>query len=145
MRVRRGGGTARGGGRGRDGNDPDADADSDVDDVFVYREPTNQWAARLCRAAIAAGVPTSALAVAARVPRAFWAALLLWPAGAKLASAFDLGPLFIIGTVVAGVYLNLGRRREGDASAYTIFNGFRALAGQFTGDDVDHGLRRGQM
>lgn len=130
---------------GARGGDIDDDPESDVDDVFVYREPRNRIAALLCRAAVAAGAPKAALAVAARVPRSFWAALILWPLGAKLASAHDLGPIYIIFTIVAGVYLNLGARREGDASAYTIFNGFRALAGQFTGDDVDAGLRRGQM
>lgn len=62
-----------------------------------------------------------------------------------MASQFGVGPLYILGTIVALVFFNLGQRRDGEASAYTIFNNFRELPGQFNADRVDAQMRRGQM
>ena len=74
-----------------------------------------------------------------------WIILLLWLCGAKLSSWLNLGPLYIIGSIIALVFGNLGHRQQGEASAYSIFNNFRSLPGQLTADQVDGQVRRGQF
>ena len=74
-----------------------------------------------------------------------WVTFLVWCAGAKLASWLELGPIYVLFTIVAVIYWNLGKRKEGEASAYSIFNNFQALPGQLQADDIDHQVRRGQM
>lgn len=121
-------------------------SDDDEDAVFRYRPPVNKLARALCDAALRAGAPEAAVGVASRLPRALYLTLFLWPLGAKLASEFGLGPVYIILTIIAAIFANLGTRRPGEASAYTVFNdAFRPLLGQFTADAVDAHVRRGGM
>jgi Uncharacterized conserved domain (SAYSvFN) len=57
----------------------------------------------------------------------------------------QLGPIYILGTMFAAIFLNLGKREPGQASAYTIFNNFRELPGQLNADALDQQLRTGQV
>ena len=93
------------------------------------------------------GVPEDALAVAfAPATASVVAVAATWCAGARAASALDLGPLYILGTIILAIYCNLGTRGAGDASAYAVFNaGFRELLGTLRAADVDGALRRGQL
>lgn len=89
-------------------------------------------------------MPNWVIGALAAVGFRFWALLALWAAGAKLASFYDLGPPFIITSLFAVMLLNLGRRRAGQASAYSVFNdGFRRLPGQLTAEEFDRQIRRG--
>lgn len=74
-----------------------------------------------------------------------WLFILLWLAGARISTWLSLGPIYIIGTICALVYFNLGQRQTGEASAYSIFNNFRNLPGQLTADQLDRQVRSGQM
>ena len=74
-----------------------------------------------------------------------WAAALAWILCAAVADRMEVGPLYVLGTICALVFLNLGKRRAGEASAYSVFNQFRALPGQLTADELDHQVRHGQM
>ena len=66
--------------------------------------------------------------------------------GARLAADYELGPIYIISTIFALMLLNLGQRKEGDWSAYSLFNpGMRRLPGQMTAEDLDAAVRHGQM
>jgi hypothetical protein len=47
--------------------------------------------------------------------------------------------------MLLAIFLNLGRRNAGDASAYSIFNNFQRLPGQLDADVIDAQVRRGQM
>ena len=68
---------------------------------------------------------------------------LAWWIGLRRASARDLAPIYVLFTGFALVVTNLGRRRPGEPSAYSVFNeGFRRLPGQFTADDVDDVVMR---
>lgn len=58
-------------------------------------------------------VPEAVLALALRAGWRFWLGLLAWSAGARLAAAYEAGPLYIVGSLIAGMLLNLGQRREG--------------------------------
>ena len=42
----------------------------------------------------------------------FWLGLAAWMAGARLSAGWELGPVYIIVTLIALMLLNLGQRRE---------------------------------
>lgn len=51
-----------------------------------------------------------------------------------------------VSSVFVLILLNLGRRREGEWSAYSIFNeGHRRLPGQLTAEHMDDQVRRGHL
>jgi hypothetical protein len=74
-----------------------------------------------------------------------WLYFLVWILFCPVASWAGVGPLYVLATLFALVLFNLGSRKEGEASAYTIFNNFRALPGQLTADQLDRQARTGQM
>ncbi|KAJ0112848.1 hypothetical protein Patl1_03460 [Pistacia atlantica] len=60
-----------------------------------------------------------------------------------LMAIFSLS-LKILGTAFAIIFLNLGQRRPGDLSAYSIFNDdFRELPGTLNADQLDRDIRAG--
>lgn len=68
--------------------------------------------------------------------------LLLWLLGYWFFSYLEFGSMFIILTMYAGIFLNLGERKAGEMSAYSVFNeGFAALPGTTTGEDFDRQIR----
>ena len=67
-------------------------------------------------------------------------------AGAKLASYYDLGPVYILAAIIITIFTHLGQKKEGEASAYSVFNpGVQRLPGQLDADVLDEQIRRGQM
>ncbi|KAG2453360.1 hypothetical protein HYH02_001584 [Chlamydomonas schloesseri] len=78
-------------------------------------------------------------------PRRF-AILVVFLAGCIAASRVGLGPVFILVSLIASIFLNLGQRRAGEVSAYSIFNrGVRRLPGQLDADEIDRQMRQGQL
>mmetsp|Transcript_3688 Transcript_3688/g.9597 ORF Transcript_3688/g.9597 Transcript_3688/m.9597 type:complete len:247 (-) Transcript_3688:69-809(-) len=71
--------------------------------------------------------------------------LALWLAGAKASHSHELGPIYLVASIGGFILLNLGRRREGEASAYSIFNDFQALPGQLTADQIEGQMVRGRI
>lgn len=74
-----------------------------------------------------------------------WLATAAWIFFAPIVAHYELGPLYVLGTICGLIFLNLGTRQAGEASAYSIFNQFRALPGQLTADEIDRQFRQGQM
>lgn len=73
-----------------------------------------------------------------------WAMLLVWIMISPVAAKYDVGPIYIVGTLFALMLFNLGKRKEGETSAYSWFNeGFRQLPGQLDADALDQQIRRG--
>lgn len=68
-------------------------------------------------------------------------------AGAHVASWYNLGPVYILVSILVAIFTaGLGQRQPGDASAYSVFNqGVRRLPGQLDADVLDEQIRRGQM
>ncbi|KAH7276787.1 hypothetical protein KP509_39G021600, partial [Ceratopteris richardii] len=65
---------------------------------------------------------------------------------APLAYKWDIGPLYILATAFAVIFFNLGRRQEGEVSAYSIFNeGFQELPGTLNAERLDRDIRAGQF
>ncbi|KAM0061413.1 putative SAYSvFN domain-containing protein [Helianthus debilis subsp. tardiflorus] len=75
-----------------------------------------------------------------------WAVFIMWFMLAPIAHKWDVGPLYILGTGFAIIFVNLGKREQGDMSAYSIFNeDFRELPGTFNAERVDRDIRAGQF
>ena len=92
------------------------------------------------------GMPDWALTLLLGAGWRFWGGLLAWAAACKVASWYDLGPVFFLASIFALILLNLGRREEGALSGYSLFNpGGRRLAGQLTAEELDGQLRRGNL
>lgn len=69
-------------------------------------------------------------------------------AGARLVYNLDPGfsAVYLLLAMIAAIYINLGTKQEGEASAYSVFNpGMRRLPGQLDADEIDRQIRQGQM
>jgi len=70
----------------------------------------------------------------------------VWMVLSPIAAKYDLGPIYILGTIFALIVFNLGVRREGELSAYSIFNrNVERLPGQLDADQIDREIRQGRM
>jgi hypothetical protein len=68
--------------------------------------------------------------------------LQMWMIGARWAAKQDFGALYVGGSIIILILTNLGRRKPGEASAYSIFNpGFRRLPGDFDEEQIDRAFR----
>lgn len=104
------------------------------------------WQRAALRRARRAGVPDAVLTlVFGVVGWKFWVGLVAWMVGARTAARTECGPIYMLATVFALMLGKLGRRIEGQASAYSIFNGLRRLPGQLTAEQLDDQLRHGNM
>ncbi|KAF5781863.1 putative SAYSvFN domain-containing protein [Helianthus annuus] len=71
-----------------------------------------------------------------------WTVFIMWFMLAPIAHKWDVRPLDILGTGFAIIFVNLGKREQGDMSAYSIFNeDFRELPGTFNEERVDRDIR----
>jgi hypothetical protein len=63
-----------------------------------------------------------------------------------VAAAYGLGPIYLLLAIIITIFTHLGKKREGEASAYSVFNpGVRRLPGQLDADTIDQQIRQGQM
>lgn len=123
--------------RRRAGGDHDDVSDDSDDDTPEARAAPARVALRR------AGVPDLLARLLVAVSWRAWVGALLWLALCRLSHAFDLGPVFVVCSGFVAIRLNLGDRKPGEASAYSIFNGFRELPGAFNAAAVDEHVRRG--
>ncbi|KAK3272401.1 hypothetical protein CYMTET_19303 [Cymbomonas tetramitiformis] len=78
----------------------------------------------------------------------FWKWLLFasWAAASRVAARNEWGPIYLILTGFVVIFSNLGKRAEGEMSAYSVFNeGYQELPGTFNAERVDQQVRHGQM
>ena len=76
----------------------------------------------------------------------YYLLFVLWMIGSPVAARYDLGPLYILGTIFLLIVVNLGVRREGEMSGYSLFNeNVQALPGQLNADQIDEQIRHGRM
>ncbi|GMH26749.1 hypothetical protein Nepgr_028592 [Nepenthes gracilis] len=127
--------------------DDDGD-DEDEDDLkFQLPESKNWWKWRLflfLRDKLK--LPDLILMVISSLSIKAWAVIVLWFILAPITHRWGWGPLYIIGTGFAIIFLNLGKRQEGDVSAYSIFNeDFRELPGTLNAERLDRDIRMGQF
>uniref|UniRef100_A0A7N0UWM4 Ubiquitin-like domain-containing protein n=1 Tax=Kalanchoe fedtschenkoi TaxID=63787 RepID=A0A7N0UWM4_KALFE len=125
-----------------------ADYDEDDDDL-IFRIPqlTSKWKRKLysfLRKKLK--IPDIILIAIFSISLKTWLMIVTWFIMAPIAHRWDLGPVYILGTGFAIIFLNLGKRQSGDVSAYSIFNeDFRELPGTFNADRIDRDMRAGQF
>eukprot|EP00236_Picocystis_salinarum_P005848 CAMPEP_0113926630 /NCGR_PEP_ID=MMETSP1159-20121227/3859_1 /TAXON_ID=88271 /ORGANISM="Picocystis salinarum" /LENGTH=206 /DNA_ID=CAMNT_0000927039 /DNA_START=29 /DNA_END=649 /DNA_ORIENTATION=+ /assembly_acc=CAM_ASM_000767 len=91
-------------------------------------------------------LPEHMLALLFGIRRRTWIGVVVWGICSHFAGRFSVGPLYILTSIVAFIFLNLGQRREGEMSAYSVFNeGFRELPGTLNADTIDNQIRQGQF
>lgn len=69
-------------------------------------------------------------------------------AGARLVYNLDpgLSAVYLLIAMIVAIYINLGTKKEGEASAYSVFNpGVQRLPGQLDADEIDRQIRSGQI
>ncbi|KAJ7521257.1 hypothetical protein O6H91_19G044000 [Diphasiastrum complanatum] len=91
-------------------------------------------------------VPDIVLMVIYSIGLRAWLLIVIWFTMAPILHQWDLGPLYVLVTAFCLIMFNLGKRREGEVSAYSIFNeGFRELPGTLNAERLDRDLRAGLL
>ncbi|KAH7730900.1 Protein C13F10.5 [Aphelenchoides avenae] len=72
--------------------------------------------------------------------------LCIWLAGQVMAVKVEFGLVYFLSSLFVALFLNLGVRKEGEVSAYSVFNpNCERLLGQMTGEHFERDvLRRAQ-
>lgn len=66
----------------------------------------------------------------------------MWSAGYWTFLQWEFGSLYIMISILVAMFMNLGERKKGELSTYSVFNkGFRNLPGQLRGEDIDREIR----
>uniref|UniRef100_A0A0E0B6Z3 SAYSvFN domain-containing protein n=1 Tax=Oryza glumipatula TaxID=40148 RepID=A0A0E0B6Z3_9ORYZ len=130
----------------RDG-DGDDDDDEEEELKFKIPETTTWWKKKIfifLRDKLR--LPDILLMVLFSLGIKAWVLIAMWFLFAPIAQMYDVGPLFILGTGFLVILCNLGRRQQGDVSAYSIFNeDFRELPGTLNAERIDRDIRAGQF
>jgi hypothetical protein len=135
----------RGGGGNDTANDND-DEDDEDEELRHYRPPADAyaWERRLGSWLHARGAPPLALAWLFLIRPWRLVLILIIAYGARIAHNYGWGPPYVLFWLIAAMLLNLGRRKEGEASAYSLFNqGLRRLPGQLDAAQMDAQIRAG--
>lgn len=127
----------------RDGFD-----DDEEDDLrFQIPQSSSRWKRKLvCFLHDKLRLPYILLTAIFSISLKAWALIILWFLLAPVAYKWDLGPLYILGTGFSIILLNLGKREDGELSAYSVFNeDFQELPGTLNADRLDRDIRAGQF
>ncbi|KAF3449473.1 hypothetical protein FNV43_RR10201 [Rhamnella rubrinervis] len=123
------------------------DDDEDDDLKFQLPQSSSQWKRRLYSFLHdKLKLPDILLMAIFSLSLKMWVLIIMWFILAPIAHRWDLGPLYILGTGFVIILFNLGQRKPGDVSAYSIFNeDFRELPGTLNADRLDRDIRAGQF
>uniref|UniRef100_A0ACD5Y1L8 Uncharacterized protein n=1 Tax=Avena sativa TaxID=4498 RepID=A0ACD5Y1L8_AVESA len=128
-------------------NDGDDDDEDEEELKFKIPQTTTWWKKRIfifLRDKLR--FPDILLMALFSVTMKAWIIITLWFLLAPIARKYEIGPLYILATGFLIILLNLGRRQQGDVSAYSIFNeDFREIPGTFNAERIDRDLRAGQL
>uniref|UniRef100_A0A0E0EV41 Ubiquitin-like domain-containing protein n=1 Tax=Oryza meridionalis TaxID=40149 RepID=A0A0E0EV41_9ORYZ len=129
--------------------DGDGDDDDDEEEELKFKIPeTTTWWKRKIFIFLQdkLRLPDILLMVLFSLGIKAWVLIAMWFLFAPIAQMYDVGPLFILGTGFLVILCNLGRRQQGDVSAYSIFNeDFRELPGTLNAERIDRDIRAGQF
>ncbi|KAF5198544.1 ubiquitin family protein [Thalictrum thalictroides] len=124
------------------------DDEDDEDDLkFQIPQSTSRWKRKLFTFLHdKVKLPYILLTAIFSISLKAWAFIILWFMLAPVAYRWHLGPLYILGTGFSIILLNLGKREDGELSAYSVFNeDFRELPGTLNADRLDRDIRAGQF
>lgn len=128
----------------KDGHDND---DDDEDLKFQLPQSSSRWKKKLYSFLHdKLKLPDIILMIIFTLSLKAWVLIIMWFILAPVAHRWDLGPLYILATGFCLILFNLGKRKAGDSSAYSIFNeDFRELPGTLNADRFDRDIRAGQF
>ncbi|CAG9466754.1 unnamed protein product [Pedinophyceae sp. YPF-701] len=130
------------GGAGARARESDSEDDHDADLRFQM-SPNSPWLDRKLAAWLQQqGVSDLALTWIFFVRLWVWGVAAAWLFLLPYVNRYGHAAPYVLCTIIVVIYTNLGRRQSGEASAYTIFNGFQALPGQMGAGDVDNAIMR---
>jgi hypothetical protein len=70
---------------------------------------------------------------------------IMWIGGFVWAAYVEFEKVFVIITLFGVIYMNLGEKRDGEISAYSVFNfGFKRLLGTLTAEQFENEIMHGQ-
>lgn len=87
-------------------------------------------------------VPVGVAMALVSVSKVQWAKIITWLFLSQLAASHGHSLPFLIFSGFYLIFTNLGTRREGEPSAYSIFNNFQELPGNFNAQRVDDTIMR---
>jgi hypothetical protein len=71
-----------------------------------------------------------------------WIFTATWAAGLLIMIKAGFGSVWILLSLISSIFLNLGKRKRGELSAYSVFNeGFKQLLGTMNADQLDDEIR----
>ena len=80
----------------------------------------------------------------ASLSRRTWILIILWLTAFAVMNYLEFGSLWILLSMFASIFLNLGKRKRGEMSAYSVFNdGFKQLLGTMNAEQLDNEIRHG--
>eukprot|EP00898_Chlorokybus_atmophyticus_P000464 jgi/Chlat1/1418/Chrsp12S01980 len=130
----------------------EGDADSDADEHNRAEEPAGSTSGRTRIDYVTAflrhrvHVPGKYIDLMLAIPARLLLALVLWCAGSVYASRWDFGPVYVLASIVAVIFYNLGHRKPGESSAYSVFNeNFEELPGTLNANQMDQQVRQGRL
>ena len=120
-----------------------AEADEVLEELSLAHVAPPPALLRLGRRLVAAGVPEPLVVLL--LPSRRWLWVAAWCVCSKAASRCELGPPFVLLSMLAVMLANLGKRKSGELSAYSVFNpGQRALPGAMDAAAIQQGIMHTQ-
>ncbi|KAF3649575.1 putative protein ABCI7, chloroplastic-like [Capsicum annuum] len=123
--------------------------DDDDDDELRFQLPpsTSKWKRKffhILRDRLK--FPDMLLMVLFSVSLKVWIMIVTWFILASIARRYGVAPLFLLATGFGLIFYNLGHRKQGELSAYSVFNeDFRELPGTLNADHIDRDIRAGRF
>ncbi len=122
----------------------DEHEDDAAPELRLERLDLHPLARRCAQRLVTGGVPEALLAVLLSIRLRALLLFLAWCIASRLAAAHELGPPFVLFSCLAAMFLNLGARKPGELSAYSLFNpGLRPLPGAMEPEELERQMRAG--
>lgn len=126
-------------------DDPDQDAEADI---TFHLDPSASAVKKWIYSFLAdtLRLPNIVLYWIFSIRPVYYLSFMVWMILSPIAAKYDLGPVYILGTIFLLIVVNLGVRREGELSGYSLFNeNVQSLPGQLQADQIDQQIRHGRM
>ncbi|KAK4349616.1 hypothetical protein RND71_032371 [Anisodus tanguticus] len=123
--------------------------EDDDDDELRFQLPpsTSKWKRKLfyiLREKLK--FPDMLLMVISSISPKVWIIIMTWFILASIARRYEVAPLFLLATGFGFIFCNLGHRRQGELSAYSVFNeDFQELPGTLNAEHIDRDIRAGRF
>lgn len=118
----------------------------DITDSIAWVASESRWLSQWITESISSLLDTDFQAIVTnKANQSLLAIIICWCIGYNIFLQAEFASLYVIISLFAMIFLNLGERKAGEMSAYSVFNeGFVALQGTLRGEDLDREIRHQQ-